>query len=100
PCRPVCIAVPYTAPVRSTATKAFDLAIAAPTLSITTASLPGGTVGTAYSQTLAASGGAGGNQWSVSAGSLPAGCSLSAAGVIAGTPTTAGTSRFTVQVHV
>ena len=38
--------------------------------------LPAGVVGTAYSQTLAASGGAGGNAWSISAGSLPAGLTL------------------------
>ena len=67
-------------------------------LSVTTQSLPGGVVGTAYSQTLAAGGGTGGNTWTVSAGSLPAGLSLSAAGVISGTPTAAGTANFTVQV--
>src|SRR5207248_7390338 len=49
-------------------------------LAVTTASLPNGTVGTAYSQTLTATGGAGGNQWTVAPGTLlPAGLSLSAA---------------------
>ena len=67
-------------------------------LTITTASLPGGTVGTAYDATLAASGGAPPYTWSISAGSLPAGLTLSSGGAISGTPTAAGTSNFTVQV--
>ncbi|MBH0121560.1 Ig domain-containing protein [Rhodococcus sp. HM1] len=67
-------------------------------LSITTASLPGGTVGVAYSQTLTVAGGTGTKTWTVASGDLPAGLSLSTAGVISGTPTAAGTSNFTVQV--
>jgi hypothetical protein len=70
-----------------------------PALTITTASIPDGTVGIAYLKTIAASGGSGIYTWSISAGSLPAGLSLNAAtGVISGTPTTAGTSNFTVRV--
>ena len=66
---------------------------------VTTASLPGGTVGTAYSTTLQASGGTTPYTWSISSGSLPAGLSLVAStGVISGTPTTAATASFTVQV--
>lgn len=66
---------------------------------ITTTSLPNGSVGVAYSQSLAATGGEGTLVWSVASGSLPAGLSLSSAGVISGTPTTGGTSNFTVQVE-
>lgn len=62
---------------------------------ITTESLPGGTVGTAYSQALAADGTAP-ISWSVTSGALPAGLTLSSDGKITGTPTTAGTSTFTV----
>lgn len=62
---------------------------------ITTESLPGGTVGTAYSQVLAADGTAP-ISWSVTSGALPAGLTLSSDGKITGTPTTAGTSTFTV----
>src|SRR5262249_46164269 len=36
--------------------------------------------------------------WSLSAGSLPAGLAISPGGTISGTPTTAGTANFTVQV--
>lgn len=69
-------------------------------LAITTASLPGGSIGTAYSMTLVATGGTVPYTWSVTAGTLPAGLSLnSATGVINGTPTAAGSSTFTIQVR-
>jgi hypothetical protein len=67
-------------------------------LTITTATLPNGSVGTAYSQTLAAAGGTGTITWSISAGALPTGLTLSAAGSLTGTPTAAGTFNFTLQV--
>lgn len=65
---------------------------------ITTGTLPDGATDTVYNQTLAASGGATPYTWSVDSGSLPAGLTLSGAGVISGTPTTAGTSSFTIRV--
>ncbi len=71
-----------------------------PTFVITTASpLPAATVGVAYSQTLAATGGTTPYTWTLATGStLPAGLTLSTAGVISGTPTTAATSTFTITV--
>jgi arylsulfatase A-like enzyme len=70
-----------------------------PAPAISTVSLSGGTLNGAYSQTLAASGGSGsGYTWSVSAGSLPAGFTLSATGVLSGSTGTAGTYNFTAQV--
>ena len=69
---------------------------------ITTTSLPGGTVSQAYSQSVTATGGTGPYSWSVISGSLPPNLSLSPTGTpsatISGTPTTAGTYNFTVQV--
>jgi len=69
-------------------------------LTIVTSSLAGGTVGTPYSQSVSASGGTLPYTWSLvqGQGTLPPGLSLSAGGVITGTPTTAGTNNFTVRV--
>ena len=90
--------------VTVTATSAADTSksmsstvVVDPPPSITTTSLANGVVGTAYSATLAATGGAGTLTWSVASGSLPAGLTL-ASGKISGTPTTAGPSTFTVNV--
>lgn len=85
---------------RQTASAALTLTVIAPgsTLAVTTANLPNGVVGAAYSQPLAASGGTAPYTWSVAAGALPPGLTLSTAGLISGTPTTAGAFAFTVQV--
>lgn len=65
--------------------------------SIVTTALSGGIVGTAYSQTLVATGTAP-ITWAVTSGALPSGLLLNATtGVISGTPTTAGTPSFTVS---
>ncbi len=70
-----------------------------PDLTITTSSLAGGTVGTAYSASLAASGGAPPYAWSVISGALPSGLTLNGStGAITGTPTVSGTFAFTVRV--
>ncbi|MCL2571705.1 MAG: InlB B-repeat-containing protein [Defluviitaleaceae bacterium] len=64
--------------------------------SVTTATLPNARTGQAYNQTLAAIG-ITPITWSVISGALPAGLSLNATtGAITGTPTTTGTSNFTV----
>jgi hypothetical protein len=53
-------------------------------------SLPPATAGSAYSHTLQAAGGSAPYSWSIASGSLPAGLSLSPAGVITGTASAAG----------
>jgi len=73
---------------------------ALPSALVLSAIAPGsGTVGTTYHQALQASGGTSPYTWSVASGSLPAGLTLSSStGVISGTPTSKGTSNFTVRV--
>jgi cell wall-associated NlpC family hydrolase len=69
-------------------------------LSITTLSLPTGTVGTSYNKTLLATSGREPYSWYLVSGSLPLGLSLNATtGVISGTPTSAGIFSFTVRVR-
>ena len=55
-----------------------------------------GVIGTPYNISLAATGGAGTLSYSISAGALPGGLTINAAGSIVGTPTAAGTFNFTV----
>jgi hypothetical protein len=66
-------------------------------LAITSTTLPAGTVGLAYGQTVAASGGTAPYNWSGTTG-LPAGLSISSSGTITGTPTAAGTSTVDLKV--
>ena len=82
-----------------TATKALSITINSATPSVTTSTLPNGTVSVAYSQTLTATGGTTPYTWSIASGTLPTGLSLSSSGVISGTPTTAGgPTSITFQV--
>ncbi len=91
--------------IGGTATRELSLTISpagALPLSITTTAslLPGGTVGTLYDVTVAATGGTGTKTWSLLSGALPTGLALNpSTGAISGTPTTAGTSTVTVQVQ-
>ncbi|CAN5141801.1 hypothetical protein BH18ACT12_BH18ACT12_15570 [soil metagenome] len=57
-----------------------------------------GTVGLVYSQSLVASGGTPPYAWSLVSGTLPQGLTLSASGVISGTPTKHVPVKFTVRV--
>jgi hypothetical protein len=72
-------------------------------LTITTPSLPNGTLGALYSQTIQASGGVAPFTWTVSAGALPRNLQLAAgagnAATISGTPDTAAQGvAFTIKV--
>lgn len=82
-----------------TATKAFSLTIQAALLSITTPqALNSPVINLLFSQTLAASGGTAPLTWTLDVGTLPAGITLSTAGVLSGTPTVAGPYSFTIKV--
>jgi hypothetical protein len=76
--------------------RTYTLTIAPPcsNIRVNPPSLPKGKTGTAYSQTLTAKDGAAPYQFSVT-GTLPPGLSLSAGGVLSGTPTQAGKFSFT-----
>jgi hypothetical protein len=70
----------------------------APPLAVTSGALANGEADLAYSATLTAAGGAASRNWSVTAGQLPPGLTLSSDGRLSGTPTTAGTYTFTATV--
>ena len=80
-----------------TATQATSITISAG-VSTTFPAPPPAVTGTPYTDTLTATGGTTPYTWTVNAGSLPAGITLSTGGVLAGTPATAGTFAFTVNV--
>jgi hypothetical protein len=94
------ISVTATNGISPDATRDYTLTITAapnpPT--IITTSLPGGLVGVDYSQTLSAEADADSpTSWSVTAGTLPSGLSLSSVtGAISGTPDASGSATFTV----
>jgi hypothetical protein len=69
-------------------------------LNISINSLPSGTLGVPYNQTVTVTGGTGTRTFAVSAGALPPGLALGGAnGVISGTPGgAAGTANFTIMV--
>ena len=86
----------------NTASATFNLTLSAGVSITTAATLPAGYQGTAYSQTLAATGGSGsGYTWTVTGGAASlaaANLSLSSVGVLTGTPASASTPSFTVKV--
>ena len=79
-------------------TKAFSLVVNAPPLIATRTPLAAGTAGTAYGLNLVATNGLEPYTWSIAAGTLPPGLSLSGTGTISGTPIEQSAASFTVQV--
>ncbi|HEX3069162.1 MAG TPA: ice-binding family protein [Thermoanaerobaculia bacterium] len=71
--------------------------LACPIITVNPATLPNGTVGTPYNQSVSASGGTAPYAFSVSSGALPTSLILNpATGAITGTPTVPGTFTFTI----
>ena len=88
----------FTLSSNATVTATFNTSSS--TLTITTASLPSGTIGTAYSFTMSAIGGTPPYTWSDPSctGACNTGLGFSSSGAWSGTPTNAGSSTFTIQV--
>ena len=81
----------------NTGTQNYTVTINAAPLVINPSSLPAGTQGAPYNQTVSASGGTAPYSYTVLSGSLPPGLSLGSGGGITGTPSAAGAYSFTVQ---
>jgi hypothetical protein len=76
----------------------YTLVIGCQTITVTNPATTTGTAGTPFSQSFSQSGSIGGSTFSLNSGSLPAGLTLSAAGVLSGTPTQTGSFPITVKV--
>jgi uncharacterized protein YhjY with autotransporter beta-barrel domain len=84
----------------NTGSRPYTLNVGTNSLTVNPATLPNGSQGTPYSQTVAGAGGTAPYTYSIVAGALPAGLSLNAStGAIAGTPSGSGMSTFTVQAR-
>jgi len=83
--------------VTRTAAATVTLVIAPLPLTISTATLQSGDVPRPYRAALQFTGGTGNTTWSIVAGRLPDGTTLSSDGVISGRPTAVGTFSFTLQ---
>jgi hypothetical protein len=68
-----------------------------PVIGIQPAPLPAATQGIAFNQQLTGSGGAAPYTFTLRSGTLPAGLSLTAAGLLSGTPSTPGAPAFTIR---
>ena len=96
---PYTVALTFTDAYGDRASKSLPLTIDAVLVITTTSPLPSGTAGVAYSETFTATGGSGTLTWTILNGTLPAGLSLnSVSGTLSGTPTTANTYSFVVEV--
>lgn len=90
--------VRLTDSVSSTDTQALSITVTVTLTITTTCPLTTGSVGVAYSQTIAASDGVAPYSFDISAGALPSGLSLATNGSLTGTPTLYGSSTFTLRV--
>ncbi len=84
------------APGPYSASRAYTVTIAPPTIELTPVTLPNATFGVAYSQTITADGSIAPYSFAVTSGSLPPGLTLTSGGTLAGTPTLGGPRTFTI----
>ena len=76
----------------------YTLVINCQTITVNPPPIATGTVGVAFSQNFAQAGGLGAVNYTLNSGTIPAGMSLAANGVLSGTPTQSGTFPITVKV--
>ncbi|RSV29025.1 putative Ig domain-containing protein [Sphingomonas sp. ABOLH] len=79
-----------------TAARNYTLTVAVATVALSPANLPAGTSGAAYSETPSATGGTAPYSYTLTAGALPAGVTLSSSGSLSGTPTQSGSFTFSI----
>ncbi|MBI1762506.1 MAG: CSLREA domain-containing protein, partial [Acidobacteria bacterium] len=75
---------------------AYEMQVTCNTVTVNPSTLPNGTIGVGYTQTLTASGGTAPYTFAVTAGTLPAGLTLASDGSLSGIPTAAGAASFTI----
>jgi hypothetical protein len=84
--------------VNNVGTQAYTINVGSNILTVTPATLPNGTQGSAYSQQFGATGGTGGPYtFARTSGAFPPGLSMNAVGAFTGTPSASGTYSFAVQ---
>ena len=89
----------YTDPYGCSHSEQYTITVnAAPVLDVTGGSLANGTIAAFYSTYFTQTGGTGTPEFSITAGSLPTGITLTSAGNLSGTPSVYGTFNFTVSV--
>jgi Putative Ig domain/Bacterial Ig-like domain (group 3) len=79
-------------------TQSYTLVVGAPTITLSPTTLLAATIGVGYSATFTASGGAAPYTYSLLAGALPTGVTLTTTGVLSGAAAATGTSNFTFTV--
>lgn len=85
--------------VGATDTETFEITVVAPRpVTVSTATVPNGVVGSSYQVNLGADGGVPGYVWSHTSGTLPSGLQVTTRGALAGVPSARGTFTFTVGV--
>lgn len=88
-----------TTTTTTTTTSTTSTTSTTPTLTVSSTSLPSGTIGTPYSATLSASGGVTPYTWTITSYSyMPGGIDITSGGQLQGTPTQSGTFSCPVQV--
>jgi hypothetical protein len=79
-----------------TSSKNYSFTVNCPAISLSPTTLPFGSGGTFYDQTISSSGGIGAVTYAVTSGALPAGVTLASDGTLSGTPSVVGNFPFTV----